>query len=736
MTAPLVASVIFGLLAIGGLLYTSSSSPEARVYFMPTLFFTAGGVALFLGWMIAQWIGLTRKLRSRVYGTGLILRAFRQLALMALVPGVSSLLVAHVLLNFSVTSWFDTQYASAQQAGQELQAKIRDDLKAQLSETTLFIGRRMSEAGHERRPRLLEDYMAGYGLQRIAWYDSQRREKGYRDELFTITPQHPPPEAFDMAQRTGLWAKIETPRGPDPTALQISVLAWVTPVQASRASFYVYVQRPIGKELAQFITQMDARDAAEQQRVRQQSTEQRKLWRWVLSLVLLLSLFVALALAFVFAERWVAPLRSLGQGQRAVARGKYEPLPETTRSQDELGQLIQGFNGMTEQLAAKEVALQAQRDQLQQGKAYLEDLLASLSTAVVTLDSQFRVRLVNPQAEAVLDCAAVDLIGLPLLEWGVPESSLRQLGTILDAHFTAAQGARWQDEQVEYWVGEGSHKVRHILLVRGMAISAGSAPEYALSFDDISHLLKVQKEAAWGEVARRLAHEVKNPLTPIQLSIERLQYRLADKIDPVLHAMVDQATATIIQQVNAIRSLVEAFSHYAKTPAPVIRRLDINALVREVQTLYEGQTVLHIDLAPDLPPAAADRTLMNRVLVNLIKNAMEALADLAGKPEFADTVPRVLVRTGTTAEGLYLSVEDNGPGFSERQLARVFEPYATTKPRGSGLGLPIVKRIIEEHHGQISVHNVAPHGAVINITLPRMEENQTGNGASAGHNTV
>ena len=234
-----------------------------------------------------------------------------------------------------------------------------------------------------------------------------------------------------------------------------------------------------------------------------------------------------------------------------------------------------------------------------------------------------------------------------------------------------------------------------------------------LAFDDITELIRAQRDAAWGEVARRMAHEIKNPLTPIRLSAERMQRKLADKLDEPSRQMLTRATETIVGQVGAMKSLVDAFAEYAKLPAARIEAIDLNALVREVLVLYEGQVPMQVFLEDGLPKVAGDPTLLRQVLHNLIKNAKEALGETAE--------PQLRVGTGRGLHGIELRIGDNGPGFPEHLLSRLFEPYATTKPKGTGLGLTIVKKIVDEHGGAIDVRNAQPHGACITITLPPME---------------
>jgi len=254
---------------------------------------------------------------------------------------------------------------------------------------------------------------------------------------------------------------------------------------------------------------------------------------------------------------------------------------------------------------------------------------------------------------------------------------------------------------------------RQVLLLRGSRLAAGAESGMVLVFDDITRLLQAQRLAAWGEVAQRLAHEIKNPLTPIQLSAERLQHRLADKLDEQEADILQRSTQTIVNQVAALKGMVDAFSQYARSPEAELQPLDLNQLIRDVLGLYESsRPALQLDLAADLPHIAGDAAKLRQVIHNLLQNAEQAVAEVA--------VPRILLRTDAARDGVRLTIQDNGPGFPEALMGRVFEPYVTTKSKGTGLGLAIVRKIVEEHSGSIAIINL-PSGASVAVTLPLVQ---------------
>jgi nitrogen fixation/metabolism regulation signal transduction histidine kinase len=434
----------------------------------------------------------------------------------------------------------------------------------------------------------------------------------------------------------------------------------------------------------------------------------KRLYALALSLSLLLALLAALLLAILLSERLSAPLGVLAAGTRAVAQGDFSQR-HAVRSHDELGLLTESFNMMTMQLAEAQEDAQRNQEQLAAAKAYLESVLGNLSTGVMSFDPENHLRSANRSAEQILGIDARTLLGTHPQEWSDREPRLAAFGEALLKSMTAERRDPWEG-QVELLGGGGSQ----VLLLRGSWLEAGLESGMILVFDDVTRLLHAQRLAAWGEVARRLAHEIKNPLTPIQLSAERMQQRLADRLSATDAEMLRRSTQTIVNQVAALKGMVDAFSMYARSPEPDLRPLDLNQLTREVLTLYEspGQA-LHLELASDAPMVSGDAAKLRQVIHNLLQNAEHAVQDV---PE-----PRITLRTEARAGSVHLTIADNGPGFPEALMGRVFEPYITTKAKGTGLGLAIVKKIVEEHHGSISIANSAVGGAGVTITLPSAE---------------
>ena len=431
-----------------------------------------------------------------------------------------------------------------------------------------------------------------------------------------------------------------------------------------------------------------------------------------LTVVLMLSLLAAIYGAFVLSRRLVAPIQDLVAGTRAVAQGDFDTrLP--TPARDEIGFLINSFNDMTQRLATARREASLSQALIEAERTNLEVILARLTTGVIALDSDLKIRTANQASGAILNVNLEDRVGEYLPDIATNEPLLEQFVDVARVHLDAGE-TEWREQIVlRGEVGRRVLTCACTTLPSDEDIPAG----YVIVFDDITALLQAQRDAAWGEVARRLAHEIKNPLTPIQLSAERMRRKYLDSMSKEEAQVLDRATHTIVQQVEAMKEMVNAFSDYARAPDIEIGRLDLDKLVHEVVDLYRAQDS-GIDIVvtsdPTLPLIDADIGRIRQILHNLMRNAVEALEHKSDG--------RIDVQVcAAELDGIdiaQIKVEDNGPGFNTGSVSQVFDPYVTTKPKGTGLGLAIVKKLVEEHMGTIRAENRTGGGALISIRLP------------------
>ncbi|MGO9995054.1 MAG: ATP-binding protein [Steroidobacteraceae bacterium] len=432
----------------------------------------------------------------------------------------------------------------------------------------------------------------------------------------------------------------------------------------------------------------------------------------ILSFVVLMSLIAAVYGAIFAAQRLVQPVQDLIAGTRAVAKGNYDtklPLP----SRDELGFLVTSFNDMTKRLGRAREETRRSQQAVEAERAGLAVILARLSTGVVSLEPDLTVRTANQAASAILGVDLEAAVGTRFDE-SISDSTLFTQFIATVKQRLGADQSDWR-EQIELFSDTG----KRVLMCACTALpnDLGGAPGVVLVFDDITTLLQAQRDAAWGEVARRLAHEIKNPLTPIQLSAERIQRKFSGSMNPEDAQVLERATHTIVAQVEAMKQMVNAFSEYARAPDMHFSRFDLNQLITEVVDLYRVQASgveLKLLLEPNLPNVSADRIRIRQILNNLVTNSLEALE---GKAE-----PFVEIETHVAEDGLKqvvaIVVTDNGPGFHRDLIGTIFDPYVTSKPKGTGLGLAIVKKIVEEHGGRIEADNQRMGGARVRILLP------------------
>jgi nitrogen fixation/metabolism regulation signal transduction histidine kinase len=662
--------------------------------------------------VVVQLRTMWREYRERVFGSRLKSRLLLMLALMAVLPGA---LVYAVSLQFamsSIESWFDVRVDSALEGGLNLGRNVLDSQLTELTSKARDMALELGDGGASpavratRLNRLREQ--AGVKTATLLSPSGQvlASSLGGLDKML---PDMPSPGQLRQGRQSRGMAQVE---GDASSGLTLRVLVPVTSSEMNMEARVLQLTQSVPPSIAQ-----SAASVEEAYRDYQQLSLSRQglkhIYTLTLTLTLLLALFAAIALAFFLAKRLVAPLLILAEGTQAVAAGDFSPRA-ALETRDELGVLTQSFNQMTRQLDEARRETERHRGEVEAARAYLASVLANLSTGVLAFDGNFVLRAANRGASAILRDTLDDLEGKMLSDWpghAVLRMAIRDSFTEVDPG--VAEGHEWQ-RQIDIEHPDGSTQV---LLLRGSTLPQGGGGGYVVVFDDITQLIAAQRSAAWGEVARRLAHEIKNPLTPIQLSAERLQQKLADKLDPEAQLMLNRATQTIVNQVEAMKNMVNSFRDYARTPPAQLQPLDLNALVTEILGLYEtSRAHLVTDLARDLPRVLGDATQLRQVIHNLLTNAEEAAEDGLGKTEQTEIL--IVTQSAEKRSGVLLSVRDNGSGFPAHILANAFEPYVTTKSKGSGLGLAIVKKIVDEHNGEVRIANMQPHGAEVTIRLP------------------
>jgi nitrogen fixation/metabolism regulation signal transduction histidine kinase len=659
-----------------------------------------GLLMLVVGWQLWQ---LWRKRKAGVFGSKLAVRLVLLFALVAGLPGALVYAVSVQFIGRSIESWFDVRIDRALESGLNL---ADSSLKYLLNDTTnkaTQIAVALSDnpanlpAAFNRAAEQLGIFEATLftpagGVIAVAGTGGSR-----------AAPEPPPAEALRLARMQQPYKKIEeTGEG----GLVLRVVVPVNTDDTANPLKLLQVIEPAPKSLGQEAERVRSgvRDYRELTLLRQGL---KRLYQLTLTLTLLLALTTALGLAVVLSERFAAPLGLLAEGTRAVAQGDFTRRQPVV-SRDELGVLTESFNTMTAQLAEAQSRAEDSRRATETTRAYLESILGNLSSGVLAFDDRHRLRIANPSAAVILQQPLAELIGMQLADWGKRLPELASFAELVAEGFRGGRDGQWQKEaQV------GVANLSRTLLMRGTRLPGTPVlGGYVVVFDDVSDLVQAQRDAAWAEVARRLAHEIKNPLTPIQLSAERLAVKLGPKLDGPDQETLKRGTQTIVSQVGAMKHMVDDFAIYARQPRPgQLQQVDLAALLLDVLALYDNLRP-HVALSlPDAPVLVqGEPTRLRQVFHNLLSNAVDAQADVA-EPHFAITLSAI-------GDDATLTFADGGPGFGKDVLAHAFEPYVTTKAKGTGLGLAIVKKIIDEHGGRVVLDNAEPRGARVTLFLP------------------
>lgn len=686
------------------LLSTTTANTSLFAEHYPTLLLVNGALVLVLVSLVAyQLIRLGLRLRRQEFGSRLALRFVLLLALMSLLPGALVYAVSVRFLGRSIDSWFEVRVDKALEGGLNIGRSALDTMLKEVVAKADVMTASLSRLSAAEQASALGGLREQAGVQEATLFTSRGRILAFAgDERPGLMPEAPSQAVLRQVRQLQRYSAVES-GAQGGLYLRVAIpLESVTLVDEGRA---LQVVHPVPLQLAADaeVVQAGYRDYQELLLAR---VGLKRLYGVTLTLALLVALLSAFLLAFLLSERLAAPLATLARGTRNVAQGDFsERIP--VESRDELGVLTQSFNTMIEQLAEARESAERHEAELARANAYLESLLAHLSAGVMSFDREQRLRSANPSASAILEIDPALLFGLRLEEWATRDAALAPVAASIAAAFLNGKNTEWE-EQITLAQG-GADKA---LLLRGTTLGTATEGGFVVVFDDITHVVQAQRHAAWSEVARRLAHEIKNPLTPIQLSAERLQLKLAPKLAVADAEMLDRSTRLIVEQVAALKSMVDAFSQYARSPEPRLQPIDLNQLAREILGLYESiARMVRLELVEGLPAVMGDARLLRQVLHNLLQNAQDALAETVE--------PRIVVRSEVCGDVIRLSIEDNGCGFPDHMLKRAFEPYVTTKQKGTGLGLSIVKKIIEDHGGSVAVANIKPRGARVSMDFPR-----------------
>jgi len=690
--------------------------------------------------VVITWIAvrLALRLRRGRFGSRLLLKLAAIFALVGLMPGLMIYVVSYQFVSRSIESWFDVEVEGALAAGLNLGRATLDTLAADLGSKTRQAATQLAEKPEAMASLNLERLREQLGASDVVlWSASGQLIANAGESRFLIQPERPSAQQLRSARTLQVTTQIEgldevvpgaggngeldaaagagTPaRGAAPVA-RVKAIAVVNNPSLNVLGQSRYLQVTSALPAGLVANAMAVQEANRQYQERALARGGlRKMYIGTLTLSLFLAVFGAVLLAVILGNQLAKPLLLLAEGVKQVAQGDLTP-KAALKGKDELGGLTRSFAQMTQQLSDARTAVQHSMRQVDAARANLQTILDNLTAGVIVLDVRGQIQSSNPGASRILRAPLQDYLGQALGE--VPgleafaKDVLAQFAEYLQS--SAAQTlAHWQQSFELHAAGHGASDNAITLIARGAKMPG--TQEYLLVFDDISDMVSAQRAQAWGEVARRLAHEIKNPLTPIQLSAERLEMKLGGKLGATEQALLTRSVKTIVDQVDAMKRLVNEFRDYARLPAAELVPVDLNALITDVLHLYHSDPAgphapVVAELDPKAPLIRGDAQLLRQVIHNLLQNAQDAQEAEDVRQEAC-----VTLRTdySPSAHRVRLTVRDNGAGFPEHILKRAFEPYVTTKVKGTGLGLAVVKKIADEHGARIDISNRVAEGVV------------------------
>ncbi len=687
-------------------------------------------------------VRLLRQIRRRQFGARLTARFTAYFTLIGILPGVLIYALSVQFMSRSMESWFNVRVDSALEAGRGLGHAALDAQLNELSNQANSISLRLNNASDSEISVLITTLRASFGVDELMVFSGSGRLIAFSSADYGLAlPDLPPANVMNQLRIAHGYAAAENAGaaidGPANPGLHLRVIIPLgngldrigQTISLSSDSRWLQLVQAVPERIAQNINQVQ-QGFNDYQELAKERENLHELYGVTLTLALILVVFASTVAALAVSRRLVQPLLTLASGTQAVGVGDYRPLPELPAN-DEVGQLTRSFNTMTRQLEEARVTVDRHRKQLEQSKLYLETVLSNLSSGVLVFDKTFCLNMFNQGAQNILHADLRSCQGRPLETIDAVLPFAQMIRQAFAAH-DAVESTRpyWQQQfEIELQEAPDNERKKHVITIfaRGSLLQLGEQQDgFLVVFDDISEVISASRTVAWGEVARRLAHEIKNPLTPIQLSAERLALKLAGHLQEHEANILQRSTQTIVNQVASLKQMVDDFRDYARTPPAQMQPVKLNDLLTEVLTLYGwdpdqdqgaliGGVSFQARLANALPDIMGDPAQLRQVIHNLLTNARDAALQSAASPEVRVQTRLIQSEVATDPVHVCLTVSDNGTGFAQELLNRVFEPYVTTKATGTGLGLAIVKKIAEEHQAKIDISNRIDGGARISI---------------------
>ena len=666
-------------------------------------------VCLFL-LIIFQVFKLLQSVRKEITGSKLTLRLVISFGLMVLIPVSIVYLVSVNFLTKSIESWFDVRVESALEGGLNLGQKTIDILIDDIELKGKSIAYAIANKPYEKREDILIDLREKFSISSAVLYKNDGSISAISESNPTIRSSTISLEDIRRVQN-GYFGRIEETKKKN-LLLKAFIPIFYNDknqtIDLIGSEEILMLSQPVPESISNMAISVES-VFEEYQQLRYSRNSLKIIYTLTLTIVLMLAILTSVAISFVLSRRFTRPLSLLSEATNQIAKGNYKKIiPEVGK--DELGILVKSFNSMTYQLDTATKNSKKNRKRLEEARAFLDATLTNLATSIVVIDKNINIKLYNKSAAKLLNFKLSNMVGENLKN---AVKDMQKFQTVIN-FIEESIGKKNKTTEISKEIVIGTQVEEKTLILKLSALRESSGISYILVLEDISTVAKAQRQIAWSEIARRLAHEIKNPLTPIQLSAERVQNKIINKLNEADKELLNKSTNTIIKQVDALKLMVNEFAEYSRTPSVVRKSINIAELIDEISYLYSDQNIeIKKNYPKKIKEIKIDENKFRQVLINIFDNSKAATEKIKN--------PKIIITIKYSKDLIMLKFEDNGIGIPTEIIDKIYEPYVTSKKTGTGLGLAIVNKIIEEHSGDIEIKNTKPNGVCILITLPLME---------------
>lgn len=655
------------------------------------------GLVLLIGIQIYR---LFRNIKKEIVGSKLTLRLVLSFGLMVIIPVSVVYFVSFNFLTKSIDSWFNVKVESALEGGLSLGQKTLDILMKDIELKSKSIAFSLGNTDENLRNNQLIDLREKFAIFQAIIIDNKNNIIAISSENIANIPQLPPADDLIKAEAS-FYGRILDDNG----KIFLKSLSPIKLKEDITKKVYLELTQPIPLAISNLAISVES-VYEEYQQLAYSRTSLKIIYSLTLTLVLLLAILSAVALSFVISRRFSSPIAQLAEATVAVAKGNFKKVIPDQGKKDELGMLVNSFNSMTAQLNSATLSSEKNRIKVEEARKFLDSILTNLSSGIIVIKKNLEIIQTNIEFYKIFNLA-VKRQFRNLNDFCHINDEYLKLIHFVSEFVKEKKYVKTKSKDFKFNI----NKNEKIIRLQIKSIKESGEFIFILLVDDITDVSEAQRHQAWSEVARRLAHEIKNPLTPIQLSAERVESKLKDKLSVEDLQMLQRSTQTIVNQVESLKIMVNEFADYARTPKLKKEDTDINEFIHEILDLYESSKVrIKYDNVKGSLIVSLDKNKLRQVFINLIENSIDALESTKKPLIYISVIKRM--------KTLIFKISDNGPGVPSELINRVFEPYVTSKTKGTGLGLAIVYRIIDEHNGDIKILNDKKGGTLVTFKIP------------------